>query len=50
MIVLAKRFAKLAHEIRPHATGHGACFATGEITLKGRRVGYAYRDHLRSSE
>jgi hypothetical protein len=42
MTAKKKTFAKLAHEIQPLAEGHGACFATDEITVKGRRVGYAY--------
>jgi hypothetical protein len=43
-MVSTKRFAKPANEIQPMATGYGACFATDEITVKGRRVGYAYRE------
>jgi hypothetical protein len=39
-----KTFARLAHEIQPLAKGYGGCFATDEITVKGRRVGYAYRE------
>lgn len=30
--------------IKPIATGYGACFATSEITVKGRKVGYFYRE------
>ncbi len=37
-------FARPAESIRPIAEGHGSCFATDEIMVKGRRVGYAYRE------
>jgi hypothetical protein len=39
-----KVFARSADQIQPLAEGYGACFASDEITVKGRRVGYAYRD------
>jgi hypothetical protein len=39
-----KTFARAADQIRPLAEGHGACFATDEIMVRGRRVGYAYRE------
>jgi hypothetical protein len=39
-----KTFARSAEQIHPLAEGYGACFATDEITVKGRRVGYAYRE------
>lgn len=44
MGALGKDYALSAHQIRPVATGHGACFATDEITVKARRIGYAYRE------
>jgi hypothetical protein len=42
MAAQKKTFA--LREIKPVAEGYGACCATDEITVKGRRVGYAYRE------
>jgi hypothetical protein len=39
-----KVFARTAEPIHLLAEGHGACFETDEIPVKGRRVGYAYRE------
>lgn len=39
-----KQFALRADQIRPLAKGRGGSFATDEITVKGRRVGYMYRE------
>jgi hypothetical protein len=39
-----KVFARKAEEIRPLVQGRGSCFATDEIMVKGRPVGYAYRE------
>jgi hypothetical protein len=39
-----KVFARSAAEIRAVVKGLGACFATDEIMVKGRRVGFAYRE------
>jgi hypothetical protein len=39
-----KTHVKEAGEIKPIATGYGACFATSEIAEKGRKVGYFYRE------
>lgn len=39
-----KAFKLGAEQIRPIATGYGACFATDMITVEGRRVGYMYRE------
>jgi hypothetical protein len=37
-------FALATDEIRDLAKGYGACIATDEIMVKGRAVGYAYRE------
>jgi hypothetical protein len=37
-------FALTAKRIRPLVEGRVACFATDEIVVKGRRIGYAYRE------
>lgn len=39
-----KKFYKSAQQIKPLAKGHGGCFATDEIVVKGRPVGYMYRE------
>jgi hypothetical protein len=39
-----KRFAIPADRIRDVAPGYGACFATDEITVAGKPVGYMVRD------
>ncbi|MDP1663311.1 MAG: DUF2185 domain-containing protein [Phycisphaerales bacterium] len=39
-----KNFLRTAEQIRPLATGRGACYASDRITVGGARVGYAYRD------
>jgi hypothetical protein len=39
-----KRFRLAADEIRPIATGRGACIATDMITVEGRPVGFMYRE------
>ncbi len=39
-----KAFRLAAEDIRPIAVGYGACFATDEIVVRGRPVGYAYRE------
>ncbi len=41
---MAKKFALPAEEIRPIATGRGACCATDMITVDGRKVGRMYRE------
>ncbi len=40
---MAKKFRLKAEEIKPLATGHGACIATDMITVKGKPVGFMYR-------
>ena len=40
----AKDFKLSADEIKPLATGYGGCFATDEITVEGKNVGYMYRE------
>jgi hypothetical protein len=35
---------KEAGEIKPIATGYGACFATSEITVNRDKIGYFYRE------
>jgi hypothetical protein len=44
-----KIYLKRADEIKPLALGYGACFATDEITIKGCKVGYFYREKSDSS-
>ena len=39
-----KKFKLTKEQIRPLATGRGACFATDRITADGAPVGYAYRE------
>lgn len=40
---MKKRFKLRADEIRPLAEGRGACIASDMITVKGRPVGFMYR-------
>jgi hypothetical protein len=42
--MIEKKFKLAAAEIKPLATGHGACFATDRITVDGRKVGFMYRE------
>jgi hypothetical protein len=42
--MIEKKFKLSAAEIKPLATGHGACFATDRITVDGRKVGFMYRE------
>jgi hypothetical protein len=39
-----KKFLKSADQIKPLATGRGGCIATDQILVRGRRVGYMYRE------
>src|SRR6266404_4557255 len=39
-----KKFYKSADQIKALAEGYGSCFATDEILVAGRRVGYMYRE------
>ncbi|MDJ0708829.1 MAG: DUF2185 domain-containing protein [Woeseiaceae bacterium] len=39
-----KEFKLSAVEIRPLARGYGGCFATDQITVEGKKVGYMYRE------
>jgi hypothetical protein len=39
-----KKFYKSADQIKPLAQGHGGCIASDEIPVRGRRVGYMYRE------
>jgi hypothetical protein len=39
----AKRLRLNMAEIRRLAEGYGSCFATDRITMKGKRVGFMYR-------
>ena len=39
-----KKFRLRADQIRPVATGYGACFATDMITVVGRKVAFMYRE------
>lgn len=38
-----KAYRLRADQIKPLATGHGACFATDLITCEGRKVAFMYR-------
>jgi hypothetical protein len=40
---MKKKFRLKPEDIKPLATGHGACIATDMITVKGRPVGFMYR-------
>ncbi|MGA7952614.1 MAG: DUF2185 domain-containing protein [Gloeobacterales cyanobacterium] len=40
----SKIYLKRRYEIKPIATGYGACFATDKITVEGCRIGYFYRE------
>ena len=42
-----KKFGIPGDQIRPVARGHGACFATDEITVSGKPVGYMVRSDPR---
>jgi hypothetical protein len=39
-----KIYLKRVNEIKPIATGYGACFATDKITVEGCKIGYFYRE------
>jgi hypothetical protein len=39
-----KTFCRSPEQIRPLVEGYGGCVASDEITVKGRRVGFAFRD------
>ncbi len=39
-----KSFRLQADQIKPLATGHGACFASDRILVDGQKVGYMYRE------
>lgn len=39
-----KIYALDASQIKPLVEGQGACFASDEIAVKGRKVGYCYRE------
>ena len=41
---MPKSFKLPADQIRPLATGHGACLATDMITVQGHKIGYMYRE------
>lgn len=41
---MSKRFRLSAEQIKPMATGHGACIATDRITVEGHPVRFMYRD------
>ena len=40
----AKQFVIAPQDIRPLATGKGACLASDRITVGGQRVGFMYRE------
>jgi hypothetical protein len=39
-----KQFRLKADQIKPIATGRGACFATDMITVEGKKVAFMYRE------
>lgn len=39
-----KTFRLKPEQIRPLAEGHGACIASDQITVDGRKVGFMYRE------
>lgn len=39
-----KDFKLKADQIKPIATGYGACFATNMITIEGKRINFMYRE------
>jgi len=41
---MGKAFRLRADQIQPLATGRGACMATDDITVRGRKVGFMYRE------
>jgi hypothetical protein len=41
---MAKKFKLRAEDIKPLATGRGACFATDMIVVRGKPVGFMYRE------
>jgi hypothetical protein len=41
---MAKGFKLKPEDIKPLATGRGACIATDMITRQGKRVGFMYRE------
>jgi hypothetical protein len=41
---MAKGFRLKPEDIKPLATGRGACIATDMITRQGKRVGFMYRE------
>ena len=41
---MTKVFALDSSQIKPLATGMGACYATDRITVEGRQVGFMYRE------
>lgn len=42
--VMAKKFRLKADEIKPLAEGRGACIASDMITVRGKPVGFMYRE------
>ena len=45
---MTKKLKIHADEMKPLAVGFGGCIATDMITVKGKRVGYMYRDEPRN--
>lgn len=41
---MAKKLKLSADQIKPLATGHGACIASDMITVRGKPVGFMYRE------
>lgn len=41
---MAKKFKIKAEELKPLATGRGACLATDMILVRGKPVGFMYRE------
>lgn len=47
---MAKKFRISAEDIKPLAAGHGGCIATDMITVKGKPVGFMYREKTTDTE
>jgi hypothetical protein len=41
---MTKRYLLDAAQVKPLATGMGACYASDRITVEGRKVGFMYRE------
>ena len=46
---MTKKFKLKAEDIKPLATGRGSCFGTDMITVRGKPVGFMYREASRTT-